>query len=482
MRTNVPLVLAIDQGTGSTKALLVDAEGTVVARGSSPLGQSHPRPGWVEQPPDELWASVRRAVRDCVPDELAPRVVAVGISNQRESLVLWDRRSGEAVGPLLGWQDRRTAAACAELAATGAGDLVRAVSGLPLDPMFSALKAQWLLDAHDPERTGRYCLGTVDSWLLSRLGGPHRTETGNAARTQLMDVATGQWDERLLELFRVPRAALPEIVGSTGPFPAVRDLAPLPDGVPVLAVLGDSHAALFAHGGWRPGVVKATYGTGSSIMAVGDGSADGLCRTVAWEIDDIGKIALALEGNILATGQTLVWLAELLGTTPDVLLAEAATTSSDGVHLVPAFGGLGAPWWNPDATTVACGMTLGTRRAQLAAAAVESVAFQVADVVSAIEAAAGQVDVLVCDGGLSRNDHLMQLQADISGRRVARSSEADLSALGAAHLAGLRAGLWSWPDLENQPRAADEFHPRGSDAERSARREAWLGAVERSTR
>jgi glycerol kinase len=479
MRTDVPLVLAIDQGTGSTKALLVDAGGQVVARGSSPVGQSHPRPGWVEQSPGELWASARHAVRDCVPAELGPRVVAVGISTQRESLVLWDRRTGEAVGPLLGWQDRRTAAACAELAATGAGDLVRSVSGLPLDPMFSALKAQWLLDAHDPGRTGRYCLGTVDSWLLSRFGGPHRTETGSAARTQLMDVSTGEWDERLLSLFRVPRAALPEIVASTGPFPAVRDLAPLQDGVPVLAVMGDSHAALFAHGGWRPGVVKATYGTGSSIMAVGEGTGDGLCRTVAWEIE---KPALALEGNILATGQTLVWLAELLGTTPDTVLAEAAAVSPDGVHLVPAFGGLGAPWWNPGATTVACGMTLGTRRAQLAAAAVESVAFQVADVVSAIEAATGRVEVLVCDGGLSRDDHLMQLQADIGGRRVARSSEADLSALGVAHLAGLRAGLWSWQELEERPRAADEFHPRGSDAERSGRREAWLRAVERSAR
>jgi glycerol kinase len=479
MRTNAQLVLAIDQGTGSTKALLVDTDGQVVARGSSPVGQSHPRPGWVEQSPDELWASVRGAVHDCVPAALAAQVVAVGISTQRESLVLWDRQSGEAAGPLLGWQDRRTAGACAELAAAGVGDLVRSVSGLPLDPMFSALKAQWLLDAHDPGRTGRFCLGTIDSWLLSRFGGPHSTETGNAARTQLMDVSTGQWDERLLELFRVPREALPEIVTSTGPFPAVRDLAPLPDGVPVLAVMGDSHAALFAHGGWRPGVVKATYGTGSSIMALGDGAGDGLCRTVAWEID---KIALALEGNILATGQTLVWLAEVLGTTPDTLLAEAAAASSDGVHLVPAFGGLGAPWWNPDATTVACGMTLGTRRAQLAAAAVESVAFQVADVVSAIEAAAGPVDVLVSDGGLSRNDHLMQLQADISGRRVARSSEADLSALGVADLAGLRAGLWSWQELEDRPRAADEFQPRGSDAERAGRREAWLRAVERSAR
>lgn len=478
MRNNAqPLVLAIDQGTGSTKALLVDGAGEVVAKAASPVGQSHPRPGWVEQSPDEIWASVRRAVHDCVPAELADRVVAVGVSSQRESLVLWDRRTGEPAGPLLGWQDRRTAAVCAELAATGVGDLVRSVSGLPLDPMFSALKARWLLDTHDPGRTGRFCLGTVDSWLLSRFGGAHRTEIGNASRTQLMDLASGQWDDRLLELFRVPRDVLPEIVASTGPFPAVRDLAPLPDGVPVRAVMGDSHAALFAHGGWRPGVVKATYGTGSSVMAVGDGGAGaGLCRTVAWEID---KPVLALEGNILATGQTIVWLAEVLGTTPDALLAEAAAATPDGVHLVPAFGGLGSPWWNPDATTVLSGMTLATRRPQLAAAAVESVAFQVADVVSAIEQVTGPVDVLVSDGGLTRSDHLMQLQAEISGLPVARSREPDLSALGVAQLAGMCAGVWSWADLEGRPRRTDEFRPRGSAADR---RDAWRRAVERSMR
>jgi glycerol kinase len=210
MRNNAqPLVLAIDQGTGSTKTVLVDGAGEVVAKASSPVEQSHPRPGWVEQSPEEIWASVRRAVHDCVPADLADRVVAVGVSSQRESLVLWDRRTGDPAGPLLGWQDRRTAAVCAEMAASGVGDLVRSVSGLPLDPMFSALKARWLLDAYDPDRTGRFCLGTVDSWLLSRFGGPHRTEIGNASRTQLMDVTSGQWDERLLELFRVPRAVLP---------------------------------------------------------------------------------------------------------------------------------------------------------------------------------------------------------------------------------------------------------------------------------
>ncbi|MEU6731583.1 FGGY family carbohydrate kinase, partial [Nonomuraea wenchangensis] len=281
-----PLVLAIDQGTSSTKALLVDGTGRVVSRASAPLAETQPRPGWVEQDPEELWQSVRQAVAGCVTPEQGARVAGVGISTQRESLVLWDRRTGEPLGPLLSWQDQRTAARCHELA--DQAELVRSVSGLPLDPMFSALKARWLLDTHDPDRrrsrAGELCLGTVDSWLLSRFGGEHVIEVGNASRTQLLDVQAGAWDSRLLELFGVPSEVLPHVVPSCGPFPAVRDLAPLPDGVPVLAVLGDSHAAMFAHAGWRPGIVKATYGTGSSVMAVGGGHAPGLCRSIAWDL------------------------------------------------------------------------------------------------------------------------------------------------------------------------------------------------------
>ncbi|GAA0974701.1 FGGY-family carbohydrate kinase [Acrocarpospora macrocephala] len=474
------LILAIDQGTSSTKALLVDEDGQVVSRGLAPVSESQPRPGWVEQSADEIWQSVRRAVADCVGPAHAAQVIGVGFSTQRESLVLWERGTGRPIGPLISWQDQRTGALCRELVAAGAGPVVRSASGMPLDPMFSALKARWLLDAHDRDRSraraGELCLGTVDSWLLSRLGGEHVVEAGNASRTQLLNVDTGKWDERLLELFGVPCQVLPRVVASDGPFPAVRDLAPLPDGVPVLAVMGDSHAAMFAHAGWRAGVVKATYGTGSSIMAIGDcGDAPGLCRSIAW---DLGGPTLAVEGNIRATGRTLSWLAELFGATPEILLAEAADTG--GVAIVPAFGGLGAPWWEPDATAIVAGLTLGTRRGQLVAAALEAIAFQVEDVVAALERATGEVRVLLADGGLTRSDRLMRLQADISGRRVARTGEHDLSCLGVADAAGLVAGLWTLQQLERRPRTADEYTPVSDQAERAARRAAWREAVQRS--
>lgn len=476
-----PLVLAVDQGTGSTKAVLVDASGRVVARAVAPLSERQPRPGWVEQDADELWRSVRRAVVDCVDPAVAHRIAAVGVSNQRESLVLWDRRTGEPLGPLVSWQDQRTTAKCRDLIAAGAGPLVRTISGMPLDPMFSALKAGWLLDTHDPERrrakAGELCLGTVDSWLLSRFGGDHIVEVGNASRTQLLDVGTRQWDDRLLDVFGVPVSVLPRVVGSCGDFPAVRGLPPVPDGTPVGAVLGDSHAAMFAHAGWRPGVVKATYGTGSSVMALGDGGdSPALCRSVAW---DVTGPVLAVEGNIRATGRTLTWLADLFGLDEQILLDGAAETPGR-VQFVPAFGGLGAPWWEPDAVAVLSGLTLGTGRGELVTAALHAVAHQVEDVVSAVETVVGDVRELLCDGGLTRSARMMQLQADVSGRRVARSAEPDLSALGAADAAGLAAGLWSLAGLEARQRPATAYRPAVDDASRTDQRATWRTAVARA--
>lgn len=470
------LIVAVDQGTGSTKALLVDRRGQVRAEASAPVGQAHPRPGWVEQDPYEIWASVRTAVRDCLDGQDAGAVAAVGISNQRESMLLWERATGEPVTPVISWQDRRTTDRCAALVADGWGDTVREVTGLPLDPMFSATKAGRLLDEADPDRRRDLCLGTIDSWLLSRFGGEHVVEVGNASRTQLLDVRTGRWDPRLLDLFGVPEAALPRVVASTGPFPAVRDLPPLPDGVPVAAVLGDSHAALFAHAGWRPGRVKATYGTGSSVMALHAGGPlhPGVCRTIAWDTGD--GIAPAAEGNILSTGATLRWLAETVGRTTADLADLAAEASSDGVYLVPAFGGLAAPWWDGRAQAALVGMTLATGLPQLARAALESIAFQVEDVV----AAAGEHQILLADGGAAANPVLMQIQADLSGRHVHRSEVRDLSAIGAAHLAGLTAGLWSQRELEDFDRPARVFSPRTTEADRRSRRSAWHRAVARA--
>jgi glycerol kinase len=484
-----PLILAIDQGTSSTKALLVDARGDVVARAVAPVSEQQPRPGWVEQDAAELWQSVRAAARDCVDPAVAHRVEAVGLSTQRESLVLWDRHTGEPLGPLVSWQDQRTTARCRDLLATGAAPLVRSASGLPLDPMFSALKAAWLLDTYDPARrrarAGDLCLGTVDSWLLSRFGGDHVVEIGNASRTQLLNVDSLQWDSQLLDVFAVSEQVLPRVVASCGDFPAVRGLDPVPDGTPVRAVLGDSHAAMFAHAGWRPGVVKATYGTGSSVMALGDNGADqraggtsggrhGLCRSVAW---DMTGPAFAVEGNIRAAGRTLSWLADLFGVDEQVLLDEVAATPGR-VQFVPAFGGLGAPWWEPDALAVLAGLTLDTRRGELVSAALHAVAHQVEDVVDAIAATIGDIRQLLCDGGLTRSSRLMQLQADLGGRQVARSAEPDLSCLGAADAAGLAAGMWSMADLERRPRPTIEYHPATDAATRAAGRAQWWAAVD----
>ncbi len=480
------LILAIDQGTSSTKSMLVNPSGHVVAEASVALGQSHPLPGWVEQDAEEIWASVQQCVRECVSDADAVRVAGVAISVQRETIVLWDAATGRAVAPALSWQDQRTADRATELEQAGHADEVLARTGLPLDPMFSALKAGWLLDEHDPDRvrstTGDWRLGTVDAWLLSHFDAGTVIEIGSASRTQLLDLGSGDWDDELLSLFGVPRQSLPRVVPSVGPFPVARGLAPLPDGVPVLAVMADSHAALFAHAGWRPGVVKATYGTGSSVMALGPrADADsGVCTTIAWQVDGVN---LALEANIRSTGRTVTWLAGVLGVDADTVFAWAGEAVSDGVTLVPAFGGLGAPWWDRDAVPLISGLSLGTRREHLARAAIESIAFQVDDALSAFSKVSGPLVELAADGGMTRSSVLMQLQSDVSGLPLQVSSTANLSALGVAHLAGLRLGWWSWSQLENGRGSAPvppTCLPRIDDDARTGLRAGWAREVARS--
>ncbi|MFJ4336316.1 MULTISPECIES: FGGY family carbohydrate kinase [unclassified Streptomyces] len=491
-RVGGPLLLAVDQGTSATKALLVDARdgvdarSEVVARASVPLGCDHPRPGWVEQSADAIWDSVRDAVRRVLDGHDPAHVAGLALSTQRESCLLWERSSGRPLGPVIGWQDRRTTPLLDRVAAEPGAGRVRGVTGLPLDPMFSALKARWLLDTHDPDRVrarrGELCLGTVDSWLLWCLGGVHVTEAGNAARTQLCDIRTRQWDAELLALFGVPREALPLVLSSVGPFPAVRDLPPLREGTPVAAVLGDSHAALLGHGVSAPGSVKVTYGTGSSVMGLVPGPVplgdSPLCLTPAW--DDGSQAAYALEGNIRSSGATVRWLAGLLGT-GEGELSSLAAADSDGVHIVPAFGGLAAPWWDPGATGVVSGLTLGSGAAQMARAALESVAFQVEDVVAGIDRAAGTVTTLLADGGPSGDDLLMRIQADVSGRLVRRPQVRDASALGAARLAGRALGLYTARSLPLPP-AYDDFRPDPAlpDDERARRVEDWHAAVARA--
>jgi len=479
------LVLAIDQGTSSTKALIVDPNGRIVAATGVGLRCEYPRPGWVEQSPEAIVDSVRDAVAAVMANIEPARIAAVGLSNQRESLVLWEASTGRPVGPLISWQDQRAAAICDALVDQGVGNVVRQRSGLPLDPMFSATKARWLLDEYDPDRrrsrVGQLRLGTVDSWLLAQFTDEHLIEVGNASRTQLMSVAAADWDDDLMGLFGVPRQALGRIVSSTGPFPSVHGLSPLLDGTPIRAVLGDSHAALFAHAGWTRGTVKATYGTGSSVMGLCPASTTaggGLCLTIAWDTGSGPE--RAVEGNIRSSGATLAWLARLVGSTPATLANLAATASSDGVHLVPGFSGLGAPWWDRSAVGLLTGLTFGSELPALARAAVESIAFQVEDVVNEIHRLIQPVSVLLADGGAAANDQLMQLQADTSARVVERAEQADLSPLGAAHLAGLAAGVWDRAGLETLPRPRTRFDPVESATSSGQRRSEWHTAVSRA--
>ncbi|MFE7794774.1 FGGY family carbohydrate kinase [Streptomyces sp. NPDC057460] len=468
-----PYVLAVDQGTSSTKALLLDDTGSVVARASAPLSQTHPGPGLVEQDGVALLNSVRAAVAECMKDRDPHAVAGLALSTQRESALLWDAGTGRPVAPLVSWQDQRGGERAARLERAGMGAQIRHRTGLPLDPMFSALKMAALLDAHDPSRTlsrsGALRLGTVDAYLLHTLTGETVTEIGNASRTQLLDLAHGDWDDELLDMFDIPGAALSRVVASHGPFGKLRGLAPLIDGTPVLAVLGDSHAALFAHAGWRPGTVKVTYGTGSSAMTLADAPepAGKACSTIAWST---GQTAYAHEANIRSTGRTLTWLGELLGIPTEEIIDLATGADAGDVTLVPAFGGLGAPWWDAHAVPLLTGFDLGTGRHQLARAALDSVALQVSDVLAALPRALQ----VVADGGLSRSDTLMQMQADVADVAVARAPHHDLSAAGAAHLAGLSLGLWTMRDLEER---ADKdlriFTSNWDDARRSSIVARW---------
>ena len=484
------LILAIDQGTSSTKALLVDGSGKVVGRAQASVSLAAPEPGWVQQDGEELWGSVRRAVSEALDADTARRVVSVGLSTQRESCVIWDRRTGETLTPVLSWQDQRTEGTCAALRAAGHGALVRRRSGLPLDPMFSAAKARWLLDrlpqGQARAKAGEICIGTIDAFLLSRFGGEAIVEAGNASRTQLFDVVGARWDEELLSIFDVPLAALPRVVASTGPFPKVRGLGPLEDGTPVGAVLADSHSALFAHGAFAPGPIKATQGTGSSIMGLversavrdGDAGAPGVCLTLAWQV---GAPMLAYEGNIRSAGSTLTWAAELLGiSTKELADLAAGAPDSRGVYLVPAFGGLGAPWWDANASATATGFSFGVTRAPFARAALDSIAHQIADVVEAFRASGAPVERLLVDGGPTRNDQLMQFEADMVDLPVERTQVAELSAMGVAHLAGVSAGLFTLESLSRLDRGAERFAPRSDPTARASERGRWAQAVARA--
>ena len=478
-------ILAIDQGTSATKCVLVDTQGRIVAKASAPLGERYPQSGWVEQDADEIWHSAQRAVALCLEQSPETRVLAVGLSTQRESALIWQRSDAKAVTPLLSWQDQRTGGLRDRISVAGAETMVRERSGLPLDPMFSALKLCWLLDEIDPGRTrassGDWRMGTVDAFLIARLGGDPVVEVGNASRTQLLNVHAGAWDEELLKLFRIPRIALPEVVPSIGDFADAGGLHPALKGVPVLSVMADSHSALFAHGAYEPGQVKATMGTGSSVMGLSDGKNaphPGMCLTIAWDRGTGPQ--QALEGNIRAAGSTLRWISGVFGISSEEAADIAARSRSDGVCLVPAFNGLGAPWWDSRALGLISGLTLNTDKGALFAAAVESIAHQVADVVDAMNASGIEVKRLLLDGGPSRNTDLRQMLSAFIGTPVVHCSDAELSALGVAHLAGVGAGVWDQESLLALSRAQQTTDASVHAPAKRAERQRWAHAVAQS--
>ena len=485
-------ILAIDQGTTNTKVILLSRSGAIVAAASRPLSVSFPRDGWVEQDARELWVSVLEAATACLAQANQPEIAAIGVSNQRESVVVWDRRSGEPIGPCIVWQCRRTEAVCSELRTEGHESAIREKSGLSIDPLFSGSKIGWLLahtsDGSEKAASGEFCAGTVDSWLLWKLTGSavHATDASNASRTQLLNLNSTQWDDDLLRLFRVPRACLPEVRPSSGVFGLTASGGPWPAEVPIGGMVGDSHAALFAHAAFAPGILKATYGTGSSVMTLTSNpviSTRGLSTTIAWRLGQ--QSSYALEGNITNTGGTIQWLGELLSlSNPVEGVAKLAATVSDsgGVYIVPAFAGLGAPHWDPRARGLICGLTRGSTAAHLARAAVESTAFQIRDVFESM-CRDGNIGapVLHADGGASRNDVLMQFQADILGCPVVRSSSADFSARGAAWMAGLAVGFWkSLAELQALPMDAERFTPSMPAGHKEELLNGWNDALRRA--
>jgi glycerol kinase len=488
------LILAIDQGTTNTKVLLVDARGQAIAQASRPLTQHYPHPAWVEQDADSIWQSVREAIDACLASVAEPQLAAIAITNQRESVMLWERESGQPLGPVIVWQCRRTAGFCADLRARGLAPFLAQRTGLAVDPLFSASKMRWLLDhVADGQRRaerGELCLGTMDSWVLWNLTGGtiHACDLTNASRTQLLDIHTLRWSDDLLDLFGVPMAALPDVRPSRADFGTSVAIGRLPTGLPIAGMIGDSHAALFGQAGFVPGAIKATYGTGSSLMTPTPRpvlSQHGLSTTIAWALDR-QQVTYALEGNIPVTGAAVQWLGEFLSLnnpSEDVARLAATVEDSGGLYLVPALVGLGAPYWNDAARGLISGLTRGSSAAHLARATVEAIAYQVRDVFDVMQTEAGtSLNVLLADGGASRNDMLMQFQADIIGLPVMRSASAEASPLGAAYLAGLGVGVWQTLDEISQlPRPRELFEPRMPASERAALYGGWQMAVARAT-
>ena len=478
-----PVLLAIDQGTTGTTCLVFDRQGKVAGRAYSEFRQHFPRPGWVEHDANEIWSVTRRVASEAMGNAgvTGGDLAGIGITNQRETVVAWDPKTGEPVHNALVWQDRRTSARCEELREQGHTDLVRERTGLVIDPYFSGTKIEWLLRNVEAARGARF--GTIDSWLLHKLTGRHVCDVSNASRTMLFDIRRGVWDDDLCELLGVDPAALPEpvpsaeVYGRTGEFGG---------DVPVAGIAGDQQAALFGQACHTPGSAKNTYGTGSFVLLnTGEEAPDpgeGLLATVAWNLGR--RTEYALEASVFVTGAAVQWLRDGLGVISEAAETEGLAASLEGnddVYFVPALTGLGSPHWDPYARGTIVGLTRGNGRAHLARAALESIAYQTVDAVRAQEAASGKrLDELKADGGAVVNRWLMQFQADVLGVPVVVPEVSETTALGAAYLAGIATGLWDQAEVGEMWREQARYEPRMGEDERESLMSRWHEALDRA--
>ncbi len=488
-------VMALDQGTTSSRAILFDHDGAVVAVDQYEFPQHFPQPGWVEHDPEEIWQSQLRAGRGAL-EKAGARgsdLAAIGITNQRETALVWERASGEPIHPAIVWQSRQTAPICEELRSRGLEDEVRRRTGLVIDAYFSGTKIRFILDAVDGAQAraerGELAFGTVDSWLLHKLtrGRVHATEYSNASRTLIFNIHELDWDDLLLGELRIPRALLPEVRETSGSF-GTADPEWFGAEIPIAGIAGDQQAALFGQGCFAAGRAKNTYGTGCFLLMNTGTSAPesktGLVTTIAWGRG--GRVEYALEGSIFVAGSALQWLRDGLGLISDASESEAAARAVEdtgGVYLVPAFVGLGAPYWDERARGALLGITRGTTREHVIRATLESIAYQTRDVVECVHADSGlALEALRVDGGASRNDFLMQFQADLLGVPVERPALLETTAKGAAALAGLGVGFWSDPAEVESSGEITVFEPALDEERREALYAGWKRAVERSRR
>ncbi len=489
-------VLALDQGTTSSRAIVFDRRGRAVATAQQEFPQHFPEPGWVEHNPDDLWETTRRTALAAVAEAnlTGTDLAAIGLTNQRETTLLWDRATGRPLAPAIVWQDRRTAALCRRLRARGLEPRFRRRTGLLLDPYFSGTKLAWLLDRVPGARRragrGELAFGTVDTWLLWQLTGGrvHATDVSNASRTLLLNLATGDWDAELLRALRIPREVLPEVRASSEVYGEVESIPAL-RGVPIAGIAGDQQAALFGQACFRPGMAKNTYGTGCFLLLQTGTrpvrSRHRLLTTVAWRLGRNGPLEYALEGSVFIGGAVVQWLRDGLGViarSGDIEALAARAPDNGGVYFVPAFTGLGAPHWDAAARGAIFGLTRGTTAAHLARAAVESIACQSADLLAAMEADAGlRLKELRVDGGATVNDSLMQFQCDLLRVPVVRPHTRETTALGAAYLAGLAVGFWKdRAEIAKLWSVGRRFRPQASSAKMKALQRDWRRAVQRA--